>query len=120
MAPSSRRAERGAALLEALVALTVAVLVGLSAVELVRAILDRTRAAASSERQYEAADRVLTVYATLGRTELDQRIGEQLVGAFFVSVQRPRPSLYRVAVRDGQGAGNELLVTVIQRPETAP
>lgn len=109
--------ELGAALLEAIVALTILATAGVAAVNLLAAGARSERHAAAREHALREADRVLSVYTLLTRTELDQRIGAQTVGHLAVLVQRPERTLYRIAVVDTLAPTQELLVTVVYRPE---
>lgn len=112
-----RHAERGTVLLEAIVALTILATAGVAAVSLLAAGARSERVAASRERTLRQADRLLTVYTLLTRTELDQRLGSQTIGRLAVQVQRPERALYRIAVVDTLAPTQELLVTVVYRPE---
>ncbi len=109
--------KRGSALLEAMVALTILATAGMAAVNLLAAGARSERQAAERERALREADRVLTVYTLLTRNELDQRIGSQTIGHLAVLVQRPERTLYRIAVVDTLAPTQELLVTVVYRPE---
>ncbi|MBK6781277.1 MAG: hypothetical protein IPG75_17355 [Gemmatimonadetes bacterium] len=66
---------------------------------------------ARAERVLDEADRVLSAFALLAADDLDRRLGSHPVGEFVVDVQRPRRSLYRIAVADGDAPGRMLLVT---------
>jgi type II secretory pathway component PulJ len=114
-----RHGERGAALLEAMVALAILAGAGASAVSLVSASLRAEREMADRERTLLAADRLLAAATLLTRTDLDRRLGRRDAGEFVVEVQRPRPSLYRIAVSESRAPEFELLVTVVfrRRPE---
>lgn len=109
--------ERGAALLEALVALMLLSLAGVSAVELVRSAARSERSMRITELRLREADRLLTTYSLLIRPELDQRVGAQPHGALAVLVQRPERRLYRLAVVDTLWPRQELLVTVVFRED---
>lgn len=111
------RSERGAALLEAVVALTLLATAGVAVIDLLAVGVRSERGAAVRERTLRKADRLLTVYTLLTRSELDQRIGLQAIGGLAVKVQRPERTLYRIAVADTPAAEQELLVTVVYRPE---
>lgn len=109
--------ERGAALLEALVALMLLSLAGVSAVELVGSAARSERSMRIAELRMREADRLLTAYSLLTGTELDQRVGTQRHGTLAVLVQRPERRLYRLAVVDTLWPKQELLVTVVYREE---
>jgi hypothetical protein len=109
------RRERGVVLLEVLAAVVILGVAGLALVEL---LAGGTRAVAvAREREWELADeeRLLTAWSLLKREELDQRIGDRLVGGYVVRVQRPERGLYRLAVERSAAPGVEELVTVVWR-----
>jgi type II secretory pathway component PulK len=109
------RRERGVALLEVLAAVAILGVAGLALVELVAG---GTRAvAAARDREQELADEegLLTAWSLLKREELDQRIGDRLVGPYVMRVQRPERGLYRLAVERSVAPGVEELVTVVYR-----
>lgn len=107
---------RGAALLEALAALTIAT-IALSA-SLNALIYAAHEQAALSEREEQSsrAGKLLTVYSLLTRDELDQRLGQQLVNSWVMRVQRPEKDLYRIAIATSVSPDHELMVTVLYRP----
>lgn len=108
---------RGAALLEAMIALAILSAAGIGAVGLVAAGLRSERDVRDRERAVAAADRVLTASSLLLRTDLDQRLGDRQVGELLVRVGRPEPTLYRIAVAELAHPDVELLTTVMYRPE---
>jgi type II secretory pathway pseudopilin PulG len=111
---------RGIALLEALVALAILSIGGLSMLEVVGAAeRDRVRVEAD-ERSVVAADRVMTAMSLLTREDLDRRLGSHPVGEFAVTVARPEPTLYRIAIADTLVPGVELMATVVYRPAPGP
>jgi type II secretory pathway pseudopilin PulG len=112
-----RHTERGAALLEAIVALAILATAGTSLVTALAAALRSETDVARAEQAVQAADRVLTAMTLLTRNDLDQRIGSHAVGEFVVLVQRPRPTLYRISVAETRAAEVEMLVTLVYRPE---
>ena len=114
------RAERGAVLLEVIVALAMLTLAGGSLIRLVtetERTLGETR---SREETLLEADRTLAGLALLTRDDLDRRIGIHPAGRFEAEIRRPTPTLYRVAVRADEPGRPELLVTVVHRPRPAP
>lgn len=106
---------RGAILLEVVVALWIVSLAGLAAIQLSRAVMADLQEMHMRERELRAADHLLYTYSLATTLELDQRIGGQRMGRFAVTVQRPSPGLYRVAVARAAAAEVELLVTVVYR-----
>jgi prepilin-type N-terminal cleavage/methylation domain-containing protein len=110
---ASRR--RGVALLEVLVAIAVLGIAGGAIGGLIRQAMSSERLALLEERTLASADRVLIAMSLLGRSELDQRIGRHAVGEFSVEVQRPRPTLYRIAIAPIGAPDVPLLITVVHR-----
>jgi hypothetical protein len=96
-----RPAERGAVLLEAVVALTILMAAGVPVVSLLGASL--ASEAGLARREAEQRD-------------LDRRLGRHAAGELVVEVQRPEPTLYRLAV---SRPGTEALVTVVYRPPSS-
>ncbi len=115
--PSARG---GFALLDVLLALALLGSAGLAVVSLLDQALRAEQVARAVEREYQAADRVLTALTLLHRAELDQRIGRRPLGEFIVDIQRPERGLYRIAVAGVSAPGRDLLVTVVARPEGTP
>lgn len=114
------RNERGVALLEVLVALMILATAGISLVQLVGAGLRGERDARIRETTLATEDRLLAALTLLNRHELDQRIGRRDIGEFIVDVQRPEPTLYRIALLQQQSPVVEDLVTVVYRAEVRP
>jgi len=112
-----RSGERGAMLLEAIVALAILSLAGAATVALTSAALRAEREMGEREAVILAADRVLAASALLTRTDLDRRLGRRDIGEFTIEVQRPEPALDRIAVAEARHPAVELLVTVVYRPE---
>jgi type II secretory pathway component PulJ len=109
-------AERGVALLEVLVALVILATAAIALLELVDAGTRAVTAARVRERQLDE-DRLLSAYSLLARSDLDRRLGTRDVGPYRVNVQRPEPTLYRVALSREQAPEIEDLVTVVFRQE---
>lgn len=105
------RSERGAVLLEVLAAVVILGVAGLALIHVAAGGLRATADARVRELEQHDAERLLTAYTLLNRSELDQRLGDRRVGRYVVNVQRPERELYRVSVAD--------LVTVVQRNEPA-
>ncbi len=110
------RSRSGVALLEALIALAILSVAGLSVVALVDSLVRAQAAAMHRERTLTSAGRVLAAATLLRREELDQRLGTREVGEFVLDVQRPEKSLYRIAIGETAVPAVELLVTVVHRP----
>lgn len=109
------RDERGVALLEILVALVILVTAGVGLVGLVSAGLRGEQDARTREVTLATEERLLAAITLLQRHELDQRIGRRLIGEFIVDVQRPEPTLYRIALLQQTSPHLEDLVTVVYR-----
>lgn len=105
--------ERGAVLLEVLAAVTILGAAGLALVHVATGGVRATAEAKIREQEQADADRLLTAYTLLTRTELDRRLGDRHVGPYVVNVQRPEREVYRISIAD--------LVTVVHRHDsTAP
>lgn len=109
--------DRGAALLEVIVALAILASAGVSTVALLGGATRAVQDARERERVLAAEERVLTAMTLLRRHELDQRIGRHEIGEFVVSVQQPERTLYRIAIAQAGSAHLEDLVTVVYRRE---
>jgi len=112
-----RRAERGVALLEVLAATVILTVAGLALVELVSGATRAVATAGARERELADEERLLAAHALLSRRDLDQRLGVREIGPYVVGVQRPEPSLYRIALGRAASPAVEDLVTVVHRPE---
>lgn len=114
-----KRAARGAALLEVLVALTLLLVGGMSVVSVLRAAVQSEAALAAREARLREADRVLAALTLLRKVDLDRRLGRHSAEGFVADVRRPEPGLYRIALLQGDSATTELLVTVVHRADEA-
>ena len=112
-----RRNEGGVALLETLVALAILSGAGLGLVELVSAGLAAERDAQKRERVLAVEARVLTALTLLKREDLDRRLGRHPIGDLIAEVERPEPTLYRIALAQASAPDVEDLVTVVYRRE---
>jgi type II secretory pathway component PulJ len=111
------RTERGVALLEVLAATVILSVTGLGLVQLTAGATHALRVAAMRERELADEERLLTAYTLLSATGFDRRLGTRDVGPYRVSVQRPEPHLYRVAIARTSAPATEDLVTVVLRQE---
>jgi type II secretory pathway component PulJ len=116
MSNPPRPFQRGVALLETLIALAILSVAGLSVVALVDSLIRTQSEATRREETLTTAGRVLGAATLLKKEELDQRLGTRETGEFFLDVQRPESSLYRIAIGESSAPTLELLVTVIYRP----
>jgi type II secretory pathway component PulJ len=110
---------RGVALLEVLVALALLSATGLALAELVGAGLRSEQDSRSRERTLATEERVFAALSLLARGDLDRRLGRHRLGEFIVNVERPEPTLYRVALADALAPDVEALVTVVYRRDGA-
>jgi type II secretory pathway component PulJ len=115
-----RSADRGIALLEVLVAVVILTIAGLSLVTLVAQATASTAAARDREAEQADEDRLLAATTLLTRQDLDLRLGSRDVGPYTVTVARPEPTLYRIAVGREPVATVEDLVTVVYRAAVSP
>lgn len=107
--------ERGAVLLEVLVALTILTVTGLSLLGLLNAGVRAEWHARERETVLANEERILAAMTLLTRGDLDRRIGRNDVGEFVVKVQRPERTLYRIAIGQRSSAHVDDLVTVVYR-----
>ena len=105
----------GAALLEVVAALAVLSLAGLGLLELVTAHTRAMVTASARERELWDEERLLVAHVLLQAGELDLRLGSRVTGPYLVTVQRPEPHLYRIAVGRAATPLVEDLVTVTYR-----
>lgn len=111
-----RTAERGGVLLEAMIALTLLLLAGVSVVTLLSASLRSEAQLQAREAEMAELNRLLAGMCLLGRTDLDRRLGRHAIGGFVADVQRPERTLYRIAVSRSDSPSSGGLVTVVYRP----
>jgi hypothetical protein len=117
--PSMLRSSRGAVLVEMLVALAILSAAGLALLELVTEGLRAERDARERERVVFVGARVLTALTLLKREDLDRRLGRHPIGELIADVERPEPTLYRIAITRSASPEVEDLATVVYRPEAA-
>ncbi len=114
-----RRDQRGLTLLEVLVALVIVSTAGISLVAALGAAVRSERSAEHNERSAAEAHRLLGALSLLARVDLDRGLGTREIGELIVNVQRPEPTLYRIAIAERRAPEAEVLVTVVYRPEEA-
>ena len=114
------RNERGVALLEVLIAIVILATAGMALIELVGAGLSAEGDARARETTLATEERLLGALTLLHRPELDQRIGRRVIGEFVIDIQRPEPTLYRIALLQQRSPRVEDLVTVVYRAEVQP
>lgn len=106
----------GATLLEAIVALTLLGLIGLTGVGLVREAGQLTEVAASAGSDLAAASDFLGAVSLWSRDELDQRLGTREQGHWLLEIQRSTTELYLVSLLDSTGT-ERILQTALFRAE---
>lgn len=115
-----RLGQSGAILLEVLCAVTIVAIVALATVRNLEQAIDGSRRAVEEESQMEASQRVLAAMSLLNRRDLDMRIGVHPAGEFLIDVRRPKPDLYRIAIKHQRAPASDLLATVVYREAGAP
>jgi prepilin-type N-terminal cleavage/methylation domain-containing protein len=114
-----RRADRGFALLEVLIALSI---LGVAGTSLAFAANGALRAGAVAREREEASvrqDAVLSGLSLLTGTELDHRLGVHPVGRYVIDVARPRAGVYRIAVGERDAPLLAPFVTMVFRTSEA-
>jgi len=111
------RSGSGIALLEVLAAITILGVAGLAFVELVSGGTRALNEARVRETEVADQERLLTAYALLTRVDLDLRLGRHDVGRYFVEIQRPERTLYRISLGRLNAPQVEDLVTVLYLAE---
>lgn len=110
---------RGAALLEALVALALLGSVGSAAAWSASESLRAVERIHAREAEQRAAGRLFTAVALWPREDLDRHLGTSVQGRWRLRVDRPRPALYVVALSDSAN-GVILLQTALYRENSDP
>lgn len=101
---------RGTVLLEVMIALTVFAFGATASLGLLRQLDDAERRGHEAARTADDEDRLMSALTLLTAPELDQQLGQRAVGPYLVEVQRPQPSLYRIAIGDSAGLRMATLV----------
>lgn len=104
------------ALLEVLIAVAILGIAALSSVQLLLSSGDAAFRTQRAEADLAGADRLLTGYSLLSATDLQQRLGDRVLGDFRVKVERITPVLYRIRVEHAHVSGARALETVVYRP----
>ena len=111
--PSVTDRVRGAALLEALVALAILGTVGSAAAWSVTESLRAVQRIHSREADQRAAARLLTAVSLWPRADLDRHLGHTRQGAWRLYIERPARTIYTVTFSDS--AGTLLVQTALYR-----
>ena len=97
------RGSRGAALLEALVALALLGSVGSAAAWSASESLAAVQRMHAREAHQRAAARLLDVVSLWPREDLDRHLGNRREGSWRLRIDRPVPAIYVVSVSDSTG-----------------
>ncbi len=108
---------RGAALLEALVALALLGSVGSAAAWTTTESLRAVQRMQARETEQRRAARFLSAASLWPRADLDRHLGDRPQGAWRLRIDRPTPTIYVVTVRDSL-SGAVLVQTALYRDET--
>jgi hypothetical protein len=109
-----RKTRLGVVLLEAMVALTILTIAALASAAMVRQALDSVRHAQAVEEDVRKASAFMDDIALWPRADLDRHLGNRAEGPWRLSIDRPIPTLYLVALTDSHSR-RELLHTALYR-----
>lgn len=110
-----RKTRVGVVLLETIVALTILTVAALASVAMVRQGIDTVHRAQDLERDVRKASTFMDAIALWPRTDLDRHLGNRAEGPWRLSIDRPVPTLYLVALSDSL-SHRELVRTALYRP----
>lgn len=105
----------GAVLVEALVALTIITLVGVTALGLVAESISAHERLVLREVELEVAESLVIQMSLLDGAALTQRLGVREAGSYLIWVDRPEPNLFRVGISPVNRPEAELLATLFHR-----
>lgn len=111
-------ARRGAALLEAVVALAVLAIVTVTSVSAVAQASHTAGQAVVTERRLREASRFLEAVSLWTADDLDRRLGDRRQGPWRLHVDRERTTLYVVTLSDSAAPSRILLRTALYRRHT--
>jgi hypothetical protein len=112
------RSDAGAALLEAIVAITILGIAGVSAVVMAADSARTVHHVREVDADVRAASGFLGAVSLWTREDLDRHLGSRVEGAWRLRVDRPTRTLYVVSLADTAG-GPELVRTALFRPDTS-
>ena len=113
-----RRPRPGVVLLEAIVALTIVTIAALASVAMVRQGIESVRQSQTIEQEVRKASAFVEAIALWPRADLDRHVGNRAEGPWRLTVDRPIPTLYLVALTDSLSR-RELVRTALYRPVMA-
>ena len=108
------RSRRGMVLLEAIVALTIIAVSGVTAVSLAASSLAAIERAQKADDRSQRASHFLDAVSLWTPPDLDRHLGDRPEGSWRLRIERPIPTLYVVSLRDST-TGQTLLVTSLYR-----
>lgn len=109
------RARRGAALLEAIVALTILATAGAAVVAIAAQSAHAVERAQAADENSRRASAFLDAVALWPREDLDRHLGVREQGHWLMAVDHPSSSVYAITLADS-GGGRVLLRTALYRP----
>ena len=110
-----RRTRPGVVLLEAIVALTILTVAALASVVMARQAVESVRRAEIAEADLRRASAFMDAIALWPRADLDRHLGNRAEGPWRLTIERPVPTLYLVALTDSLSR-RELVRTALYRP----
>jgi type II secretory pathway component PulJ len=113
---AGRHSEKGTALLEVIIALTILTVAALSTVAWVNQAADAFTRTSAAAAETEAASEYLDRIALWTSEDLDRHLGARKQGNWTVTVERPTAPLYVVTITDAANA-RTILSTTLYRPE---
>jgi type II secretory pathway pseudopilin PulG len=114
------RAESGAALLEAVVSLSILGSTGVALAAQVQQSYESLRRATEAELRFLDASVFLDAIALWPSTDLDRRLGDRRNGPWRLEITRVLESVYEVTLRDSTGHYTFATTTVYRRPDVQP
>lgn len=109
---------RGLVLLEAIVALTILAVAGVSVVTLAASALSTMDRAHQADAASQHANHFFDAVSLWPRTDLDRHLGDRAEGPWRLRVGRPTPTLYLVSLRD-TATDRIIFATSLYRPEAS-
>ena len=111
-----RPVRRGVVLLEVLVALVLVATAGTVVLALLVQTETAVRRAREAERRLGRAQAFFQAATMWSAAELDLRLGTRVQGAYRLTIQRPSPTVYLLALADSATPTHPLLASAVYRP----